>query len=101
MRERTYMKALEFSERYADAELLCDSNIRATFFTLRDLVKFFDEYHEQKFQLALETLNKLKLVPLNMNDLELCVNNFKRLVNRRHLNWWLQINNSFHLQTWR
>lgn len=80
LRERLYMKALEFSERYADAELHCDSNIRATFSTLRDLVKFFDEYHEQKYQPALETLHQLKLVPLNMNDLEVCVNNFKRLV---------------------
>lgn len=80
MRERLYIKALEFSERYADAELHCDSKIRATFSTLRDLVKFFDEYHEQKYQSALETLHQLKLVPLNMNDLEVCVNNFKRLV---------------------
>lgn len=78
LRERLYLKALEFTERYADAEFHCDSNIRATFFALRDLVKFFDEYHEQKYQLALETLNKLKLVPLSMNDLEICVNNFKR-----------------------
>lgn len=83
LRERLYMKALEFSERYADAELHCDSNIRATFSTLRDLVKFFDEYHEQKYQLGLETLSQLKLVPLNINDLEICVNNFKRLVNPR------------------
>lgn len=80
LRERLYAKALEYSERYADTESHCDSNIRATFQALRDLVKFFDEYHEQKFQLAMETLNLLKLVPLNVNDLELCVNNFKRLV---------------------
>lgn len=80
MRERLYVKALEFSERYADTELHCDSNIRATFSTLRDLVKFFDEYHEQKYQLALETLRLLKLVPLSMNELEICVNNFKRFV---------------------
>ncbi|XP_031627562.1 nuclear pore complex protein Nup93-1-like [Contarinia nasturtii] len=78
LRDRLYLKSLEFSERYADV-LNCDSNIRATFFTLRDLVKFFDEYHEQKYQLALETLSQLKLVPLSMTDLELCVNNFKRL----------------------
>lgn len=78
LRDRLYLKALEFSQRYADTELHCDSNIRATFFTLRDLVKFFDQYHEQKYQLALETLSQLKLVPLSTSDLELCVNNFKR-----------------------
>lgn len=82
LRERLYVKALEFSERYADAELHCDSNVRATFSALRDLVKFFDEYHEQKYQLALETLSQLRLVPLNVNELEICVNNFKRCVYR-------------------
>lgn len=80
LRERLYVKAVEFSERYTDTDLHCDSNIRATFYTLRDLIKFFDEYHEQKYQLALETLNKLKLVPLSVNELEICVNNFKRFV---------------------
>lgn len=78
LRELLYQKARELTERYADTESHCDSNIRATFSTLRDLVKFFDEYHEQKYQLALETLNKLKLVPLNVNELEQCVSNFKR-----------------------
>lgn len=77
LRDRLYTKALEYSRRYADTPHT-DSNRRATFLTLRDLVKFFDEYHEQKYQLALETLTKLKLVPLHVNDLELCVNNFKR-----------------------
>lgn len=80
MRERLYVRALEFTERFADAEHHCDSNVRATFSTLRDLVKFFDEYHEQKYQLALETLSQLKLVPLSVKDLEICVNNFKRYV---------------------
>lgn len=80
MRDRLYTKAVEFSKRYADTELHCDTNIRATFFTLRDLVVFFDAYHEQKYELALETLNKLNLVPLNVNELEKCVNNFKRFV---------------------
>lgn len=82
LRDRLHTKAIEFSERYADTEIHCDSNVRVTFFTLRDLVKFFDEYHEQKYQLALETLSQLKLVPLSMNNMELCVNNFKRFVNK-------------------
>lgn len=79
LRERLYVKALEYSKRYSDTPH-CDSHTRATFSTLRDLVKFFDEYHEQKYQLALETLTQLKLVPLHVNDLEICVNNFKRFV---------------------
>lgn len=78
LRERLQLKAIEFSNRYAGTDLNCDAKVWATFITLRDLVKFFDEYHEKKYQLALETLATTKLVPLNMADLETCVNNFKR-----------------------
>lgn len=56
----------------------CDPQIISTFTTLKDLVTFFDCYHEKKYELALETLGKAKLVPLSINDLEICVHNFKR-----------------------
>lgn len=78
LRERLYFKALEITDRYAGTNSQCDAKVRATFTTLRELVKFFDEYHEQKYQLGLETLAELKLVPLSMNDLDTCVTNFKR-----------------------
>lgn len=78
LRERVYLKALEFTERYTGADINCDSKIRATFNTLRDLVQFFNDYNEQKYQSALNILQSLHLVPLNMNELDICVNNFKR-----------------------
>lgn len=78
LRERLYYKALEVSDRYAGTDSQCDAKVRATFTTLRELVKFFNEYHNQKYQLALETLAELTLVPLSMNDLDTCVTNFKR-----------------------
>lgn len=81
MRERLYLKALQFTERFAGTDMHCDTKIRATFNILRDLVKFFDEYHEQKYQQALATLRNLQLVPLNVNELEVCINNFKRYEN--------------------
>lgn len=80
LRERLHLKALEFTERFAGTDIHCDTKTRATFNTLRDLVKFFDECHEQKYQQALATLRNLQLVPLNMNELEICINNFKRFV---------------------
>lgn len=81
LRERLHLKALEFTERFAGTDMQCDTKIRATFNILRDLVKFFDEYHEQKYQQALATLRNLQLVPLNVNELEVCINNFKRYEN--------------------
>lgn len=59
-------------------ELNCDSQVLSTFTLLRTLLEFFDYYHEKKYQLALDALEKTKLVPLNMYDLETCINNFKR-----------------------
>lgn len=78
LRERVYLRALEFTERYTGTDINCDAKVRATFNTLRDLVQFFNEYNEQKYQSALNTLRSLQLVPLNANELDVCVNNFKR-----------------------
>lgn len=78
LRERLQIFALELSERYEGSELNFDSQTLSTFTTLRDLVVFFDLYHEKKFQSALETLAKLKLVPMSMNELDICLHNFKR-----------------------
>lgn len=57
----------------------CDPQVISTFNLLCELVSFFDYYHEQKYQLALEVLANTKLVPLSMGELEECINNFKRL----------------------
>lgn len=78
LRERLYLKACEFYDRYRGNEVRCDANIWSTFTTLFELVRFFDEFHDKNYQQALETLRRTRLVPLRMEDLETCVNNFKR-----------------------
>lgn len=78
LRERLQILSLEFSERYEGILIDFDTQTFSTFTTLRDLVVFFDLYHEKKFQSALETLAKLKLVPMSMNELDICLHNFKR-----------------------
>ncbi|KAJ6638477.1 Nuclear pore complex protein Nup93-1 [Pseudolycoriella hygida] len=79
LRERLHLMADDLARRYTGFKINCDPQIMSTFTTLRDLVTFFDCYHEKKYELALETLGNTKLVPLSMNDLEICVHNFKRL----------------------
>lgn len=78
LRERLHIMANEFSQRYQGIDIHCDAQTLSTFSTLRDLVEFFDFYHEKKYQPALEVLSQLKLVPLSMTDLDICVHNFKR-----------------------
>lgn len=79
LRERLHMMTVEIFQRYAGENLMCDSETLSTFTTLRDLLEFFDMYHEKKFQLALEKLAKTKLVPLSVDDMDICLQNFKRL----------------------
>jgi len=78
LRERLRNIAFNLTERYAGQELQCDPQTVSTFKLLRDLVTFFDDYHEKKYQSALEILAETKLVPSNMSELETCVHNFKR-----------------------
>jgi nuclear pore complex protein Nup93 len=42
-------------------------------------VLFFDFFNENQHQAALEILETVKLVPLTMTELEMCVQNFRRL----------------------
>lgn len=78
LRERLHLMANEFSQRYQGIDIHCDAQTLSSFSTLRDLMEFFDYYHETKYQPALEVLSQLKLVPLSMSDLDICVHNFKR-----------------------
>lgn len=78
MKERLQQMALEISERYSGTEIICDHQVLKTFNIFKDLVVYFDLFHEGKHELALEILTKIKLVPLNMHDLDICVQNFKK-----------------------
>lgn len=78
LRERLQIKAHELATRYGSMELSCNAQITATFNLLRELSIFFDHYHENNHQYALEILERIKLIPLNMSQLENCVANFKK-----------------------
>ena len=79
MKERLQQLALELSDRYNGTEINCDPQVLKTFKIFKDLVVFFNFYHENKHEMALEILSKTKLVPLSINELDVCVNNFKKL----------------------
>lgn len=76
-RERVQVLAKELFDRYSSDDVQCDAKIVATFTLLCELMLFFDFYHERKFQLALETLNEIKLVPFASSDLDGCNQRFK------------------------
>lgn len=78
MKERLQIIALEVNERYRTKDISCDQQVMKTFNILKSLMEFFQYYHENKHEEALDILAQTKLVPLNMNDLDICVQNFKK-----------------------
>ena len=51
----------------------------ATFFLLLDLATFFDLYHAGKAEEAIDTLSKIKLVPLSGQEVDYLVVGFRLL----------------------
>lgn len=47
-----------------------------TFYLLTDLMQFFDLYHEENWELAYETLNKLAILPVSSMQVEAKVKDF-------------------------
>lgn len=78
MKERLQMITMEINDRYRAREIVCDQQVMKTFNTLKSLMEFFQCYHENKHEEALEVLAQTKLVPLNMSELDVCVQNFKK-----------------------
>ena len=78
MKERLQMVIMEVNERYRTKEITCEPQVMKTFNVLKSLMEFFQCYHENKHEEALGILAQTKLVPLNMNDLDICVQNFKK-----------------------
>lgn len=80
LRERIVARANELSTRYAAADFKClEPQVLNTFNILRNLAQFFDRYHSTSHQFATEILDKIKLVPMNLQQVDSSINNFKKL----------------------
>lgn len=69
---------MEISERYRSKDIVCDPQVLKSFNTLKILLQFFQCYYDGKHEDALQVLAQTKLVPLSMNDVDMCVQNFKK-----------------------
>jgi len=77
-RDRLQRQAVDIARRYR-AQGRAVGDAAATLFLLLDLATFFDLYHGAKLKEALETLGKLKLVPLASSEVDQRVNSFRLL----------------------
>ncbi|XP_073987086.1 nuclear pore complex protein Nup93-like isoform X1 [Rhodnius prolixus] len=78
-RTRLVNTAYKVHLRYRGQELNCKNITLLTFNMLRDLIIFFDMYHSKEYNKALEIIHKIKILPLQEDEMEDRINNFKLL----------------------
>jgi len=77
-RTRLETLALKLAERYCSQENNASPEVSQTFYLLIDLMTFFDYFHNQQYNDALDTIMKLKIIPLRSADIDMKVNQFNR-----------------------
>merc|ERR1719369_1112047 len=77
-RDRLQRQAVDIARRYRNQGKAA-GDTAATLFLLLDLATFFDLFHGGKLKEALDTLTKLKLVPMSGNEVDQRVSAFRLL----------------------
>jgi len=78
-RDRLEENSLKLAERFSILGHKASQNIMATFYLLLDLMTFFSYYHKQTVNDALNTIEKLKVVPFRSSEIDLKVSEFSQL----------------------
>eukprot|EP00088_Acartia_fossae_P030106 TRINITY_DN31070_c0_g1_i1.p1 TRINITY_DN31070_c0_g1~~TRINITY_DN31070_c0_g1_i1.p1 ORF type:complete len:556 (-),score=108.67 TRINITY_DN31070_c0_g1_i1:128-1717(-) len=79
VRERVRKQAINIARRYRNLGVSGGQEASATLFLMLDLATFFDFYHEAQHALALDTIDKIKLIPLRQADVDHRVSGFRVL----------------------
>jgi len=69
-REKLEDLALKIANRYCEPQVNAPREIAGTFYLLLDLMTFFNYYHANQYSEALDTIQKLKLLPFNQSEVE-------------------------------
>jgi len=78
-RDRLQRQAVSIARRYKSLGVSGGRDATATLFLLLDLATFFDLYHAGRTNEALDTIDKVKVVPLKQSDIDYQVSGFKLL----------------------
>lgn len=79
LRQQLSHKAFEYAAHYSKIGYNCSQSTVSTFLLLKDLLKFFDEYHTKQYQMALQTLAEIQILPLHPRELDERITGFDRL----------------------
>jgi len=77
-RERLQNLARTVAERYKTRGHNGTRTRSSTFYLLIDVMYFFDLYHENQHETALDVIQKIKLIPLSTDDVEQKVTSFRQ-----------------------
>ncbi|KAH9418444.1 Nucleoporin nup93 [Dermatophagoides pteronyssinus] len=75
-RNRIEEFAIRIAERYCNQKCNASKELKSTFYLLIDLMTFFDYYHNQQYNEALDTIIKLNIFPLRPSEIDGKVNDF-------------------------
>ncbi|UYV77860.1 NUP93, partial [Cordylochernes scorpioides] len=100
-RNRLEAYALGIAERYRTLDHHGDPQVTDTFFLLLDLMTFFNQYHQKQSTQALDTLRRLRIVPLNPEEVlekALCLAGYTEEIRRNLLDIMLAAMNIIYSQ---
>jgi len=78
-RDRLQRQAVAIAKRYREQGLVEGRDTAATLFLLLDLATFFDLFHAGKIAESLDTMARLKLLPITQQEIDLRVSGFRVL----------------------
>ena len=78
-RDRLQRQAVDVAKRYRSLGHTASKDPTAAFFLLLDLMTFFDAFHSQQYDDALDIVSKIKIVPLSQGEIDTMVSTFRLL----------------------
>lgn len=69
-RDRIEELALKIANRYCEGEISTPRELSGTFYLLLDLMTFFNYYYSEQYVEGLDTIQKLKLLPMSPSEVE-------------------------------
>lgn len=77
-RDKLENLALKIANRYCEPEINAPRDVAGTFYLLLDLLTFFNYYHSNQYSEALDTIQKLKLLPFTLSEVEVKARDFNK-----------------------
>lgn len=77
-RDKLENLSLKIANRYCEPEINVPRDIAGTFYLLLDLMTFFNYFHSNQYAEALDTIQKLKLLPFALSEVEVKTREFNK-----------------------